>query len=68
MTQIQFQQRSPAGNATLDTGQLMISTDGTLFVRSGETLVPLGEEGRAALDERFGDRVEDAQYAVKALA
>ena len=66
MTQIQFEQRSPAGIATLDTGQLVISTDGALFVRSGDGLVPLGEEGRAALEDRFGDTVEDALHAARA--
>ena len=68
MAIVKFEQKSPKGNATIDSVRLLISPSGELFLRSGDGLVPLGEEARAALEVRFGDRLEDAQYAVKALA
>jgi len=70
MTEIQFQQLSPKGTATLDTSRLLIGTDGRAFMRSSHDgrLVPLGAEQEQALADRFGKSWRDAVAAVEVLA
>ena len=68
MTEVKFEQLSPRGNATIDTSNLRIATDGKLFLRSGDASVPVSDEVEAALKAHFGPLLTDAQAAVKALA
>lgn len=71
MTKITFQQQStPKGTATLDTANLMIGTDGRVFVRSSSDgrLVPLTDEQIAIVGQRFGPLLGDARLAMGALS
>lgn len=68
MTEVKFLQSSPRGNATIDTANLRIATDGKLWLRSGDASVPVSDEQRQALQSHFGALLTDALAAVKALA
>ncbi len=68
MTQVIFQQKSPAGGCTLDSERLLVGTDGQLFLKSTGAPVPLSEEQAAALREHFGSALQIAINAAKALA
>ena len=71
MTEITFEQRSPSGRATVDSSNVLIATDGTIYVYTGPAsdnrIVPLEPERCAALEQHFGGVLRDAVDAVKAL-
>ena len=63
MAIIQFEQKSPRGNAEIDTSRLRLGVDGRLWLET----VPLSLEQEAAIADRFGPIWRDAVDAVKAL-
>ena len=71
MAIIKFVQRSPSGNATVDSSQVLIGVDGTIYVYTGPSsdnrIVPLEPERCAALEQHFGGVLRDAIDAVTAL-
>ncbi len=71
MTKIAFQQNSPRGTATVDSSQVLIGVDGTIYVYTGPSsdnrIVPLEPERCAALEQHFGGVLRDAVAAMKAL-
>ena len=69
MTEVKFEQSSPRGNATIDSGRLLVAPDGKLFWRSVDGApVPVSGEQEAALQGHFGPLLTDALAAVRALA
>ena len=69
MTMIRYEQHSPRGNATLDSGRLLIGPDGSMFWRTPDGApAPLSDEQRGALQREFGALLTDAEAAVRALA
>ena len=63
MAIIKFEQKSPSGNAAIDTSRLRLGADGRLWLET----VPLSLEQEAAIADHFGPLWRDAVDAVKAL-
>jgi hypothetical protein len=69
MAEISFRQRSPAGNAVVDSARLLIAPNGDLFWRAVDGApTPVPPEQRDALAGHFGRTLDAALRAVAALS
>ncbi len=69
MAEISFRQRSPAGNAVIDSTRLLIAPNGELFWRAVDGApTPVGPEQRDALATHFGRTLDAALRAAAALS
>ncbi len=69
MAEISFRQRSPAGNAVVDSARLLIAPNGELFWRAVDGApTPVSAEQRDALAAHFPRALDSAVRAVAALA